>query len=417
MNSIIPVTDQTYWIGTNDYTTHLFESIWPLPRGVSYNAYLIDDEKVALVDAVKKGFEETVIDKIERQLGPDRDVDYLVINHMEPDHSGAIQAFTRRWPGLKLVGNEKTARFLEGFYSLDDNFHAVSDGDVLDLGDHKLQFHLTPMVHWPETMMTLDTTTGVLFSGDAFGGFGALPAGIFDDEVDLRYYENETLRYFSNIVGKYAGMVQKAIAKLGDADIRIVAPTHGPVWRSQPERIIKAYDRWSRNVTEPGCVIVFASMYGNTQRMAEVIARSLAEEGIEKVRMHNASTMHVSFLITDAWRFKGLVVGSPTYNTRLFPLMADFLGHLENKKMQGRLLGIFGTYGWSKGAVSAMQGFAERAKWDVVEPIIEAHCSAGPDEMAQCAQLGKAMAQRIRESDTADSPYPAAGSIPPNARP
>jgi flavorubredoxin len=127
--------------------------------------------------------------------------------------------------------------------------------------------------------------------------------------------------------------------------------------------------------------------------------------------------MHVSFLITDAWRFKGLVVGSPTYNTRLFPLMADFLGHLENKKMQGRLLGIFGTYGWSKGAVSAMQGFAERAKWDVVEPIIEAHCSAGPDEMAQCAQLGKAMAQRIRESDTADSPYPAAGSIPPNARP
>jgi flavorubredoxin len=396
MSQTVAISDRIYWVGANDYDTALFEAIWPLPRGVSYNAYLIDDEKVALIDAVKKGFLSSLLEKARGVLG-DRSIDYLVINHMEPDHSGAIDVLRCVYPDMTIVGNAKTARFLERFYGITDNILTVEDGQTLELGSHTLRFHLTPMVHWPETMMTHETTTGTLFSGDAFGGFGALPDGIFDSEVDLDYYEAEILRYFSNIVGKYSAMVSKAIAKLEDVQVSVVAGTHGPIWREQPETIIRRYARWSNHETEPGLVIAYASMYGNTQKMAEQVARAAAEEGIEKIRVHNLSRTHVSYVIADIWRYKALAIGSPTYNTKAFPLMQSLLEHLENKKLKNHVVGIFGTYGWSKGAVARMMQLADSPGWELVEPIIESNCSPDDNEAQDCAELGRNLAAVIKE--------------------
>ncbi len=397
MANVIPVTDRVYWVGANDHETDLFEAVWPLPRGVSYNSYLINDDKVALVDTVKGCYLNTLLEKIQSTIGQGKNVDYLVVNHMEPDHSGSMKILKNIFPDLTIVGNKKTMEFVEGFYGITDTIHVVEDGDTLELGEHTLQFFMTPMVHWPETMVTFDTKDNILFSCDAFGGFGAVDDGIFDDEADIEYYEDEILRYFSNIVGRYSAMVQKAIAKLGDLDIAVVAPSHGLVWRNNPAHIIDLYNRWSRHETEPGVVLVYASMYGNTRTMADTIGRTLAEENVDKIRIHDISRTHPSFVIRDIWRYKGLIMGSPTYNTQLFPLMRNLLCFLENEKMQNRVVGVFGSYSWSKGAVKALHEFTQKPGWKLVEPVIEVKCSANEDELAQCTQLAKNMAREVKQ--------------------
>jgi len=339
MHAGIAVTDSVVWVGTNDRETDLFEGLWPLPRGVCYNSYLVKGDKIALVDTVKRSTFDRYIENVRAQLDGKR-IDYLIINHMEPDHSGSVRMLLDLYPELKIVGNQKTAGFLEKFYGIKE-MQVVADGDELDLGGRKLRFHLTPMVHWPETMMTYDAKEGILFAGDAFGGFGALEGGIFDDEVDIEYFEGEILRYFSNIVGKYCVPVQNAIKKLAGADIKVICSTHGPIWRKNPGWIVDRYDRWSRHEAEEGVVVVFGSMYGNTERMMEAVAAGLAEEDIKRVRIHNVSRTHVSYLIRDAWRFKALILGSPTYDTRLYPPMDEFIRFLSHKKLTNRTLGLF----------------------------------------------------------------------------
>jgi len=395
MDHLIRVTEDTYWLGANDHQTDLFESLWPLPKGVTYNSYLIDDEKTVLIDTVKGPFLTQLIDKLHAILG-DRPLDYLVVNHMEPDHSGAIKILRCVYPQLKIIGNKQTEGMLKNFYAIEDNLHIIKDGETLNTGKHSLSFHLIPMVHWPETMVTYDTGTKALFSCDAFGGFGSLDGGIFDDELDMTYYEDEVLRYFSNIVGRYSPQVQKAIAKLKDLEIGIVAPSHGPIHRKNPSRIIKLYDNWSKQKTECGAVIVFASMYGNTQRMAETVARSLAVEGIDRMVYHDISRSHISYIVKDIWKFQGLVLASCTYNTTLFPPMADLLKHLKNKKLKGRTLGILGSYSWSKGALQELQSFAESGDWEIIEPKIEVKSAPGEEDIENCYKLGKNMADRIK---------------------
>ncbi|MFP3936788.1 MAG: FprA family A-type flavoprotein [Phycisphaerae bacterium] len=396
MTLSVPVTDDIHWVGVNDYETHLFEAVWPLPRGVSYNSYLIDDEKVALSDGVKDAFAAEQLERIRGIIG-DRPIDYLIVNHMEPDHSGTVRMLREVYPDIQIVGNQKTAGFLEQFYGITDGVKTIADGDELDLGKHKLQFFLTPMVHWPETMVTFDKTDGVLFSADAFGGFAALDDGIFDDEVDLAYYEDEILRYFSNIVGKYAKPVIKAIDKLQSLDIRVVAPTHGPVWRSNPGEIVKKYAYWSRQETEPGVVLAFGSMYGSTGKMAEAVGRALADAGVGNVRVHNVSRTHPSYIIRDTWRYSGLIIGAPTYNTGLFPPMDSLLRDLEILKMSGRHIGVFGSYGWSGGGVKQMRQFAEEGgQWDLIEPVVEANCTPNEDDLARCGELGRKMAEAVK---------------------
>lgn len=394
MDSYIPLSEEIYWVGANDRYSSVFEGFWPLPQGVCYNSYLILDQKTVLIDTVKTQSEQVFLEKI-RLLLKGRKLDYLVINHMEPDHSGAIQALLSIWPELTMIGNDKTARFLESFYGITDNIQVVKDQDTLPLGKHTLQFHFIPMVHWPETMATYETTEKILFAGDAFGGFGALTGGIFDDELDLDYYEDEILRYFSNIVGKYSMMVQKAIQKLGELDIGMIASTHGPVWRKNPQHIIDKYDRWSRHEGEEGVTLIYGSMYGNTEKMMEAVARGLSEKELSKVRIHNVATVHPSFLIRDAWRFKGLILGSPTYDAGLFPPMQYLLHILEEKKLSNRTLGLFGSYTWSGGGVKTMLRFAEEGKWDRIEPVVECRSCPTAADIEQCVQLGHRMVQQI----------------------
>lgn len=395
MNHAIKVTDDIYWIGVNDRKTDLFESLWPLPRGVAYNAYLINDEKVALIDTVKAPFEMDYLQNIQEIIGTGRKVDYLVINHMEPDHSGAIKFLTQIFPDIIIVGNKKTLEFLNDFYGITANTLVIEDRQTLPLGGRTLQFHITPMVHWPETMMTYESISGMLFTGDAFGGFGTLDGGVFDDELDMDYYEDEMLRYFSNIVAKYSMMVLKAIDKVKDLDIRVIGATHGPILRKNPGVIIERYAKWSRQEAEKGVVIVFGSMYGNTEKMAERIARSLAVQGVDKVIIHDISRTHISYILRDIWRYRGIILGSCTYNMKLFPPMEQLIGILENDAIKNHLLGIFGGYSWSGGGVKRLKEFAETAKWETLEPIIEAKCSPKENDLEQCDLLGEAMAKAL----------------------
>ncbi len=371
MNSAVKITDKVYWVGVNDKETDIFESLWPLPKGVSYNAYLINDEKVAIIDTVKITYHDNFINKIKEVLG-DKEVDYLVINHMEPDHSGSIKALKSTYPRLEIIGNVKTREYLQGFYGISDGVKVVEEGDSLKLGEHQLAFSMTPMLHWPETMMSFETKEGILFSGDAFGGFGALEGGIFDDELDIKEYESEIRRYYANIVGRYSPMVQKAFNKLNGLNIRIIASTHGPIWRENPDYIINTYKRYSNYEAEKGVVIVYGTMYGNTKKIAENIARALAENGIKRIKLYDASRTHISYILSEIWNYRGLIIGGCTYNTELFPAVKFLTEALQNRNLKNRLLGIFGSYTWSSGAVKELRKFSEKVQMDLIEPVIEA---------------------------------------------
>jgi len=396
MKSCIKIVDKIYWVGMNDRETPLFESIWPLPNGVSYNSYLILDRKVALLDTVKKISAPNYLTQLKRLLPAGKQIDYLIVHHLEPDHSGAIPMLLELFPQLKIFGTKKAAEFLGNLYDIRDNVEVVADGDELDLGEKKLKFVTTPMVHWPETMMSYEPKNKILFSGDAFGGFGSLDGGIFDDTVDIEYYESEILRYFSNIVGKFSSMVQKAIAKLKDLEISIVASTHGPIWRSKPDRIIELYDRWSRHEPEEGVVVAYGSMYGNSEKMMEAIVRSVMHEGLSTVRVHNVSNSHNSFIIRDVWKYKGLILGSPTYDAKSLPQMESLIGLLADKMLRNKCVGVFGSYGWSGGGVKSLRDFVTQAGLQLVEPIIEARFAPNQEQFEQCTELGRKVVSTVR---------------------
>ncbi|MFO8052194.1 MAG: FprA family A-type flavoprotein [Thermoplasmatota archaeon] len=395
MDKPIPINEDVYWVGINDRETHLFESLWPLPHGVSYNAYVIKDERIALIDTVKFTVTSPYLDKIKKLAG-DR-IDYLVINHMEPDHSGSITALLDVFPDIKIVGNRKTAKFLENFYGITKNVHVIDDEDEIDLGSRKLRFHMTPMVHWPETMMTYDTKDRILFSGDAFGGFGTLDGGIFDDELNLEFFEDEISRYYTNIVAKYSPMVQAALRKLSGLDIDIVCPTHGPIWREDPGYIIDYYDRLSSMDAEEGVVIIYGSMYGNTKKMADRIARTLAEEGVEKIRVLDASKTHMSYLVNEAWKYRGLVIGTPTYNTGIFPPVDAFVHFLSKSRIKNHVIGVFGSCGWGGGGVKGLNEFAESSFCRKLDPVVEAMGAATEEQLEQLDELARKMAEEIKQ--------------------
>jgi flavorubredoxin len=399
MHHTVQLTDKVHWIGVNDRKTHLFENLWPLENGIAYNSYLIDDDQVAVIDTVDHGSSEEYIDKIKSIIGHERKVDYLIINHMEPDHSGAIRALVKEYPDIRIVGNLKTFKIVSAYYGLEENQHEVKKDEELNLGHHRLQFIMTPWVHWPETMMTYDQTDKILFSGDAFGSFGSLDGGIFDDEINFEFYESEMRRYFSNIVGKYSNMVQKAFKKLEGTDIKMVAATHGPIWREDPQKVLSLYDRWSRYETEKGVVVIFGSMYGNTEKMADYTARKLAEQGIKNIRVRDASKTHLSHLINDVWRFRGVILGSSAYNSGLLPTMEHFTTNMEHIGAKNHYLGLFGSYSWNGGGVKKLKEFAENIDWEMVDEPVETKGIPGEDAFRQCEQLARSMARRLKESE------------------
>ncbi len=390
----IKIASNIYWVGVNDFDTNLFESIWPLPQGVSYNSYLIVSDKVILIDLVKHTMEKILFEKLYKLLNG-RKIDYLIVNHMEPDHSGALRMLTGLYPDIKIIGNEKTIDLIKYFYDVTSNCICIKNEEIINLGNNKFQFFLTPMVHWPESMVTYEPDENILFSSDIFGSFGSLNGGIFDDEVNLAFYENEARRYFSNIIGKYSKIAEKALNGLSGINIKVIAPAHGPIYRKNPKYIIEKYFKWSRQETDIGVVIAYASMYGNTQIMAESVARGLTENGINNIRLYNVSKTHSSFIINDIWQFRGLILGSCTYNMQIFPYMHDLISLLNDKNLINRYIGIFGSYSWSGGALKGLNAFAEKSKIEKVEPSIEAKCHPTEKDIENCYLLGKNMAKKI----------------------
>ena len=390
------ITKGTYYVGVNDRNKNLFEGLWPLPNGVSYNSYLIVDEKVCLVDTVEVDFFIPYIRNIQEVIG-DRPIDYLVINHMEPDHSGAIELIRKYYPNITLVGNKKTFGMVQGFYGIGTNLLEVKNGDRLALGSRELQFVLTPMVHWPETMVTLDPTTCTLFSGDAFGCFGALNGGVIDAQINCDTFWLEMVRYYSNIVGKYGTPVQNALKKLQGVQIDYICSTHGPVWHEHVAKVIGLYDRMSRYETEEGLVICYGTMYGNTERAAEMIARAASEAGVKNIVMYNVSKTHHSYIIRDVFRYKALIVGAPTYNAGLYHEMEVLLSELAGTDIKNHLLGWFGSYAWAGKAVDRIAEWNEtKLHFEPVGTPVELKQSLNEETTAQCFALGKAMAERLK---------------------
>ena len=393
------ICDKIYYVGVNDRNKSLFEGLWPLPAGVSYNAYLIDDEKTCLIDTVEVDFFMPFIENIRQVLG-DRQLDYVVVNHMEPDHSGSLALLRKYYPGVQIVGNKKTFDMMSGFYHLTDGLQEVKNGDSIELGALKLSFVLTPMVHWPETMMTLCKSVALnstfLFSGDAFGCFGALNGAVVDEQMNCDDFWAEMERYYSNIVGKYGTPVQMALKKLAGVQVDYICATHGPVWHEHVQKVIAIYDRLSKYEAEPGLVICYGTMYGNTERAAEVIAQAASEAGVKNIVMYNVSKTHHSYIIRDVFRYKGLIVGAPTYNTALYHEMDVLLSELAGKDIKNHLLGWFGSYGWASKAVSEIQRWNdERLHFEQVGEPVEIKQSLTPETKAQCEALGRAMAERL----------------------
>lgn len=393
---LVNLAENIYYLGFNDRRTQLFENLWPIPNGVSYNSYLIVDEKIALIDTVERAFVDDYLDQIDI-ITNGRKVDYLVINHMEPDHSGALKAVVAKYPDITLVGNKKTFDMISNYYQITENTLEVYDESELPLGKHRLTFATIPMVHWPETMVTLETTEKILFSGDAFGSFGTLDGGIFDDEINLSFYEEELMRYFTNIVGKYCPHTQRALKKVQMLDVRMLAATHGPIWRSNLGYILDRYEKWSTYTTEPGAVIVYGSMYGNTAKMADVIARQLAVRGVKNIRVYDASKTHASYILSDIFKYKAFIVGSAAYNNELFPSVENLVTKIEHYGIKDHLLGIFGSFGWNGGGVKNLQKFAETIKWEVAYQPVEEKGTLKADKFQQCINLANAVADKLMD--------------------
>lgn len=390
------IKGKVHYVGVNDRTKALFENLWPLPYGVSYNSYLIaDDEMVALVDTVDVAFFEVYLKKIRSIIG-DRKINYLIINHMEPDHSGSIALIKQYYPEIILVGNKKTFEMVEGYYGVTGDRYVVNDGDFLKLGYHNLRFYLVPMVHWPETMVTYDETDGILFAGDAFGCFGALNGGCIDKNINTDIYWNEMRRYYANIVGKFGNPVQKALQKLGGLKINTICSTHGPVWEEKIPQVIDMYDKMSRYEAEEGVVIAYGTMYGNTEELAEAIAEELSRQGIKNIIMHNVSHTHHSYILADVFKYKGLIVGCTTYNMNLYPEMESLLSKIAAREVKNRVMGYFGSYTWASAAVKKIGEYTEKLKFEVVGNPVEMKQAMKQDNYAQAKELAKAMADRLK---------------------
>lgn len=385
-----------HYVGVNDRNKTLFENLWPLPYGVSYNSYLIaDDDAVVLVDTVDVAFFEVYLKKIRAVIG-DRKIDYLIINHMEPDHSGSISLIKQYYPDIVLVGNKKTFDMVDGYYGVGGERKVVAEGDSLKVGRHDLHFYFIPMVHWPETMVTFDSTDGILFSGDAFGCFGALNGAFLDAKMNCDIYWDEMRRYYSNIVGKYGVPVQQALKKLAGVQIHYICSTHGPVWHEHIERVLAIYNSLSLYNGEPGLVICYGSMYGNTERAAEVIARAASEAGVKNIVMHDVSRSNHSYILSDIFKYNALVLGAPTYNNGLYPQMESLLSEISGRNMKNRKLGIFGSCTWAGQAVKKIKEWNEtKANFELVGEPAEIKQSLSEETRQACEALGKAMAESI----------------------
>ena len=364
------ISERIYHVGVNDSAKTLFEGLWPLPCGVSYNSYVVADEKVALIDTVEHGFEDEFLANINEAVG-DRPLDYLVVNHMEPDHSSLVRYMLEKYPEMMIVANGRTLPMLTGYYGITaDKVLVMKEGESLSLGSCSLSFHMIPMVHWPETMVTWMAEENTVFAGDAFGTFGAIDAEVVDSEDTFEKYRDEMMRYYSNIVGKYGVPVQSALKKLSGLEVRRICSTHGPVWEKCIPEVVALYDKMSRYEVEKGVCIVYGSMYGNTAAAAEALAEELKALGVPCAIHDLAGNVNpglgVSGALRDVFRYDTIVAASPTYNNGIFPPVETFMRALQSRLIKGRRFFALGSYTWSGASVNLLNEMASSMGFEVL---------------------------------------------------
>jgi flavorubredoxin len=361
MQTTKKIAEDLIWVGVNDRESIRFENIFPIPRGVSYNSYVLLDEKTVLFDTVDEIKTFPFLENLENALGK-RDLDYLVVHHMEPDHGSNIALILKKYPNVKVVTSVQSVKMISQFFGLDvtDRSIVIRDGDVLETGKHKFQFIAAPMVHWPEVMVSYDVTTGILFSADAFGTFGDMDGAIFADELD---FENDWLydarRYYSNIVGKYGVQVQKLLKQAAELDIKRICSLHGPIWRENLDYFIGKYETWSKYEPEEkeSIVILCGSIYGHTRKAMEKLAFNLVSKGAENVKLYDASSTHVSDMISEIWRCGHIVIASSTYNGGIYTPIENLISDMKALNVQNRKVSIVenGTWAPSSGRLIAKE--------------------------------------------------------------
>ena len=359
------INNEIYWVGSNDRRLNLFENIFSIPDGVSYNSYLVCDEKTVLIDTVDYSVSRQYIENILYILNGSP-LDYLIINHMEPDHCAVIPELCRMFPELKIIGNAKTFQMIKQFYGYESESraHVVKEGDILTTGRHSFKFIFAPMVHWPEVMVSYDIKDKILFSADAFGSFGALSGNIFNDEIDFeKDWLDESRRYYSNIVGKYGASVQNLLKKASELDINAICPLHGPVWRSNLGLILDKYNKWSLyEPEENGVVIAYGSIYGHTQNAAECLAAKLADSGVKNISMYDVSCTDISYIISDMFKYGHIVLMSPTYNAGVFRPVETLVNDMKALNVQKRKVAVFENGSWAPAAAKQIIKVLEEMK-------------------------------------------------------
>ncbi len=385
------VTESILWVGGCDRRLALFENLFPVSRGVAYNSYLILDEKTALVDTVDSSISRQFLENVYHALNG-RSLDYLVVNHMEPDHCANIEELMLRFPKLRIVGNVKTLTFIRQFYDMDleGRTLTVKENDSLPLGRHRLRFYFTPMVHWPEVMMSYEETEKILFSADAFGSFGALNGALFSDELDFdREWLRDARRYYGNIVGKYGPQVQAALKKLSGVEIKMLCPLHGPVWRRDLSYILDKYDHWSRYVPEENTVALFyGSMYGDTENAVNILASGLSEGGVRNIAVYDMSSTHISELIAEVFRCSHAVLASPTYNNGIYPAMLNFLHDMKALNLQNRTVALIENGSWAPSSAKQVKALLEEMKeMRVLEPVVTIRSSVKEETLGTLLEL------------------------------
>ena len=398
MHCVKKVTDDLYWIGGSDRRLALFENVYPIPRGVSYNSYVLLDEKTVLLDTVDASISGLFFENLEYVLNG-RTLDYLIVNHMEPDHCAVIGDVVRRYPDVKLVCNTKTVPMLKQFFNfpVEDRTVIVKEMDTLCTGKHTFAFVMAPMVHWPEAMVSYDTVDKILFSADGFGTFGAINGNLFADEVNFeRDWLDDARRYFINIVGKYGVQVQNLLKKAATLEIKMICPLHGPVWRENLGWFIEKYDTWSSYKPEDQAVMIaYASIYGNTENAAEILASKLADKGVKNIAMYDVSVTDPSVIVSESFRCSHLVFAAPSYNGGIFTKMETVLSELKAHSLQNRTVAIMENGTWAPVAGRQMREiFAGMKNIELLEEGVTIRSAV---KEAQEASL-EALAEKIASS-------------------
>ena len=400
MYCVKKITDDLFWVGGSDRRLALFENAYPIPRGVSYNSYVMMDEKTVLFDTVDRAIAEQFFENLEHVLGG-RSLDYVVVNHMEPDHCSTLGEIVRRYPEVKVVCNAKTVPIIKQFYNFDIDSRAVivKENDTFSSGKHTFAFVMAPMVHWPEVMVTYDTTDKILFSADAFGTFGAMNGNLFADAVNFeRDWLDDARRYYTNIVGKYGPMVQTLLKKAAALDIQMICPLHGPVWRENIGWYVEKYQTWSSYAPEDQAVMItYGSIYGNTENAAQILACRLADLGVKNIRMYDVSVTHPSVIISEAFRCSHLVFASATYNGGIFSNMEHLLMDLKAHNLQNRTVALIENGSWGVMSGKLMGELIGGMKnMTVLEQKVTLKSSLKESQMEELNQLAEAIAESLK---------------------